>query len=72
MVLQADCRCHLAAISIPVALCIINSAELDCCRRKTPAWFGLLRKHAELAVADVQYLSIMRDNCKHGAMINKK
>lgn len=43
-----------------------------CPRRKSPAWFGLVRKHAELAVADVQYLSIMRDNCKARSMINKK
>ena len=42
------------------------------CRRKSPAWFGLQRKHAELAVADVAYLDVMRDNCKARTMINHK
>lgn len=41
-------------------------------RRKSPAWFGLLRKHAELAVQDVTYLATMKENCKAGTMINKK
>mmetsp|Transcript_16470 Transcript_16470/g.49327 ORF Transcript_16470/g.49327 Transcript_16470/m.49327 type:complete len:505 (+) Transcript_16470:419-1933(+) len=40
--------------------------------RKSPAWFGLLRKHAELAVQDVTYLATMKENCKAGTMINKK
>jgi hypothetical protein len=40
--------------------------------RKSPAWFGLQRKHAELAVADVAYLDVMRDNCKARTMINHK
>jgi hypothetical protein len=42
------------------------------CRRKSPAWFGLQRKHAELAVADVAYLDVMRDNCKARTIINHK
>jgi hypothetical protein len=49
-----------------------SSNELLQHRRKSPAWFGLQRKHAELAVADVAYLEVMRDNCKARTMINHK
>ena len=51
---------------------ISSGCRLLTFRRKSPAWFGLQRKHAELAVADVAYLDVMRDNCKARTMINHK
>ena len=60
--MSVACCCHAAG----------DGGGAGCDRRKSPAWFGLLRKHAELAVQDVTYFATMKENCKADTMINKK
>jgi hypothetical protein len=71
---EVDAPCHvtLAGQSMYKSPCDDGTVLNMVCRRKSPAWFGLQRKHAELAVADVAYLDVMRDNCKARTMINHK